>query len=210
MYQVVNIIMPSMIISTAELVVFCLPCTDPTRVQISVTCLLAYTVFQSMIMQNIPKAIDSIPLVSLFIDLQMFYIGFVAIIGDLFVFSLLGNPMETKPSKDVIKTAINVGKSIGIKGHVIRTHSDLDDVPKAPDMLLESEYSILKEAFDQWRRVTAKNVWNKQWLFIAQILQRVIFIGYASLLVITPIILVGTAYAIGDELHFFDYETSCE
>ena len=209
LYQIITIILPCMIISATETVVFYLPCNDPTRVQISVTCLLAFTIFQSMIMQTVPRAIDSVPLVSLYIGLQMFYIGFIAIIGDAICFSILNSDFHREPpSEKLLNTFGKIGQSVGIPNHfhtcktlelnLIKVINDADD-----------EMVKIREIFDKWRDFTVKRKLDKQWLFIAQVLQRLILIVYATLIVFTPVAIMVAIVTTGDEINFKQYQSDC-
>ena len=213
LYQMVNIILPSMIISAAETVALYLPCNDPTRAQISVTCLLAYTVFQSMIMQMVPKAIDSIPLMSLFINLQMFYICFIAILGDAIVYAICGSEFFSEPpSNRLLALAEKVGRSLHLKNRSLvgKRLTSLNFVKdKNPDIVLDPQILKMQETFDKWQKFTVKKLLDKQWLYIAQVLQRLLLIVYASLMIVTPVVLVAAAFAIGNEVEFQHYESNC-
>ena len=74
---------------------------------------------------------------------------------------------------------------------------------------LEEDVSILIEVVEKWRLFTMKKMLDKQWLFIAQVFQRVILVVYTFLIVFTPVALTVTAYAIGNEMEFRQYESNC-
>ena len=209
LYEIIHIILPSTIIGIAETVVFFLPCDDTTRVEISVTCLLAYAVFQSMIMDRIPKAIDSVPLLSLFIDLQMAYIGLVAIIGDAIVFSIINYDFHSgPPSPKLLQISSNIGKVIGLKANFsVTTETTVNVMPVV--LANDSDLSLLKSIFNHWQLFTAKKLCRKQWLFIGQVLQRIILIIYVTLNICTPIALILEAYRIEDMSNLKTYETDC-
>ena len=102
-YYVLNIIIPCLIIAIVELCVFPLPNADPIKVNVSFSCLLAYTVFQETISSFMPHSSEHLrksstfwfrnsqhppsilALLSIYIDLQMAYIAF-AIIGEGVIF----------------------------------------------------------------------------------------------------------------------------
>ena len=90
LFYYVHVIVPGIIISVVELVTFVLPITDVVKIHISFTCLLAYSVFQAMIIGDMPKSSDSVPLLSLYIDLQMGYIAVIAILFEGIVFIVIG------------------------------------------------------------------------------------------------------------------------
>ena len=211
MFQVINIILPSLIVSGAEMVTFYLPFTDPTAVQISVTCLLAYTVFQALLMQNIPREIDTTPLVSLYIDLQMFYIGFIATLGTSMIMALSNFEFSTKnaSTNPFINVIQRIGRTIGMNWkprHVI----PIETVAQSHDnRSIVWELLLLKATFTKWKSRTENLKLKKQILFICKILQRLLFWIYFLLSLVTPIFLALISLAIGHELHFEDTTTNC-
>ena len=211
LYEIIYIILPSLIIGAAETVVFFLPCDDPTRVQISVTCLLAYTFFQSIIIKSIPKSIDSVPLLSLFIDLQMVYISLIAIIGDAIVFSITNSNFHPEaPSRKLIKIALSLGRSLGIKKKHISRNLTLDVFGQDfKNMSLDSDTKLIKETLEHWRCYTSKKMIKKEWLFIGQVVQRLLFIIYSILYISTPMILLITSYVLDEDHHLKNYDTDC-
>ena len=74
-YYLMNIIVPSLILSTLELVTFSLPPNQTIRIEVSFMCLLAYSMFQSMISDDLPKSADQTPLLSIYFTIMMFYIA---------------------------------------------------------------------------------------------------------------------------------------
>ena len=209
LYDIIYIILPSMLIGAAEIIVFFLPCNDTTRVEISVTCLLAYAIFQSMIIKSIPKAIDSVPLLSLFIDLQMAYIGLIAIIGDAFVFSIINSHFHSSPpSPKLMGIAISIGGRLGLRSKFLSKKVINVSIDHS-EMVLDEDLIVMKQVFDQWRRFLAKKLLDKQWLFIGQVVQRLLFIIYSILYISTPVILIITSYALDDEQHLRNYDSDC-
>ena len=87
-YYIINVIVPSCIISVVEIVTFSLPLQKAVKIHISFTSLLAYSVFQLMIIGDIPRASEHTPLLTIYIDLSMAYIGFV-LLGEGLVFVCL-------------------------------------------------------------------------------------------------------------------------
>ena len=74
-YYMMNIIIPSSMMSTLELVTFVLPPNQTIRIEVSFICLLAYTMFQSVISADLPKSADQTPLLSVYITLMIVYIA---------------------------------------------------------------------------------------------------------------------------------------
>ena len=74
-YYMLNIIVPSILMSTLELLTFILPPNQTIRIEVSFICLLAYTMFQSVIQADLPKSADQTPLLSIYITLMIIYIA---------------------------------------------------------------------------------------------------------------------------------------
>ena len=83
-----NVIIPSMLITFAHLATFTLPLGEIEKVNISFTCLLAYSVFQLMVVGDMPRSSDHIPLLSIYIDLQMAYIA-LSLVNNTFHFLIV-------------------------------------------------------------------------------------------------------------------------
>ena len=215
LFHIINIIIPSGLISVAELVTFLLPIEDPTRVQISFTCLLAYTMFQvnpsysiltfifecfffqNMIIQMIPRSISVIPLLSLFIDLQMVYIGVICILGETFVFLLLSKGKESAmpPSKRFLTVIKAIGHKIGVK----HNENPMRNVPIDTSDIANNQTSDFFDLiqvhiiFKHWQKYTrfkiATDRCREKWNFVALVVFRVNFITYTALLFVTPLVL---------------------
>ena len=74
-YYMMNIIIPSVLLSTLQLVTFIIPPNQSIRIEVSFICLLAYTMFQSMIQADLPKSSDQSPLLLIFLTLMIAYIA---------------------------------------------------------------------------------------------------------------------------------------
>ena len=74
MYYTMNVIFPSLLIAISHLCGFFFEPERIERVQMSLTCLLAYMVFQIIILGDVPKSSDHIPLLTFYINVQMAYI----------------------------------------------------------------------------------------------------------------------------------------
>ena len=89
LYSVVNVLVPSLIIGIVEAIIFIMPVEEISKVEISFTCLLAYSVFQSTVNANLPRTSTEMPLITMYITLQMAYIAFMGIIGEGVVITCL-------------------------------------------------------------------------------------------------------------------------
>ena len=75
-YYILNIVVPSTLMSTLEFITFSLPSNQTIRIEVSFICLLAYTMFQSIIQADLPKSADQTPLLSIYITLMIGYIAY--------------------------------------------------------------------------------------------------------------------------------------
>ena len=78
-YYVMNIIIPSFILSLVEILTFTLPESSEGRLELSFACLLAFAVYQNAMSNDLPRSSDNTPLLSIYITSVMGYI-FLAII----------------------------------------------------------------------------------------------------------------------------------
>ena len=96
-YYLMYIFFPSIIFSMVTSVTFIVPPEVDNRLALSFTALLAQSVFQSMVGNDMPKSSDNLPLLSLYLFLMDFYI-FVAIALQSFaVYFAKSNP-KTMPN----------------------------------------------------------------------------------------------------------------
>ncbi|XP_046560416.1 neuronal acetylcholine receptor subunit alpha-3-like [Haliotis rubra] len=67
MFFVLNVILPVVVLSFLNIFVFSLPCDCGEKVSYAITCLLALTVFMSIVSELLPKSSDNIPMVTLYL-----------------------------------------------------------------------------------------------------------------------------------------------
>ena len=72
-FYLLNIIVPSVIISLTEIVTFSIPLRSETRLDLSFTCLLAYGMFQNYVATTLPRSADNPPLLSIYIAMMSGY-----------------------------------------------------------------------------------------------------------------------------------------
>ena len=74
-YYLVNVIIPSIALSTLEIATFLLPKTELVRIQMSLLILLAFTLLVPAIQCDLPKSSDQVPLLSVYVILLMVYLS---------------------------------------------------------------------------------------------------------------------------------------
>ncbi|XP_067673904.1 neuronal acetylcholine receptor subunit alpha-3-like [Haliotis asinina] len=67
MFFVLNVIIPVVVLSFLNIFVFSLPCDCGEKVSYAITCLLALTVFMSIVSELLPKSSDNIPMVTVYL-----------------------------------------------------------------------------------------------------------------------------------------------
>ena len=95
-YFMMNVVIPSGMLSVLELVTFILPANQVIRIQVSFLLLLAYTMFLAVIQADLPKSADQTPLLTIYIILMIWYIA-AAIAIQCFVMNLVSK--SAKASK---------------------------------------------------------------------------------------------------------------
>ena len=66
-YYLLNIVTPSIIIALTEFATWAIPLHSDARLQLSFTCLLSFTMFQSLVAASMPKSSSNPPLLILYL-----------------------------------------------------------------------------------------------------------------------------------------------
>ena len=85
-FHIVNVVVPSSIIAIVEAATFAIPVASVDRLGVSLTCLLAYSFFQNVLSDSLPRDNDSVPLILLYIVCMMAYIVFAIVIQSIGIF----------------------------------------------------------------------------------------------------------------------------
>ncbi|XP_067675943.1 neuronal acetylcholine receptor subunit alpha-3-like [Haliotis asinina] len=72
MFFVLNVILPVVVLSFLNIFVFLLPCDSGEKVSYAITCLLALTVFMSIVGELLPRSSDNIPKVTMYLTCLLF------------------------------------------------------------------------------------------------------------------------------------------
>ena len=73
-YYMLNTIVPSIVISLTQLISYSIPIRSDARLELSFTCILAYSMFQGYVAADLPRSADNPPLLSIFITTMSAYI----------------------------------------------------------------------------------------------------------------------------------------
>ena len=79
-------IVPCVLIGAVEMATFLLKYNDGTRLELSFTCLVAYSMFQMTITNELPKSSENTPMLQSFITLFMCYISLTIILQAICIF----------------------------------------------------------------------------------------------------------------------------
>ena len=201
-------ILPCLVIGTIEIVTFLVPYDDTDRLNLSFTCLLAYLMFQMMIMSQLPNAAENPPLLLLLISLFTVYIG-VAIVFQgicIYLVDMTKYDPESKPSRKIQKLALllakiitpdslkqvnikknrkklrNLETGISVNNEIFETHGRLFYLPAEDEsFLVMGVKGALK---DKYKKQAEAN-----WDLVAKVVDKCGFIIFISLL-------LGTIFAL--------------
>ena len=90
LFYCVNFVLPTIILSLVQLSTFSIPHKNPEKLQLSLTCLLAYSVFQTSVVRDLPKTSDNTPFLLVYIAIQPIFIA-VSILAEAVVIFMTTN-----------------------------------------------------------------------------------------------------------------------
>ena len=100
-YFALTVIVPCLIIGSIELLTFLVPYDETVRLELSFTCFLAYTMFQTMVTSQLPQSAERPPLLLFLISLFTVYIGLAIFFQGICIYlhDLSKQDHETKPGQ---------------------------------------------------------------------------------------------------------------
>ena len=214
MYYMMNVIIPSLLIAIAHLATFMLPLGEIEKINISFTCLLAYSVFQLMVVGDMPRSSDHIPLLSYYIDLQMAYIAF-SLLGEglsfIAVFNIEHRAVNgTEPPqvpKLILKVASFLSYILCLRKQIpVATRADSIDSIEKQQQVFTSKTSLQPQDSQPQQPGGVKNKRTRrrkeikhlevpgheelrqmQWRLVALVIERWILVTYLFCIVATPL-----------------------
>ena len=194
-YFGLTVMLPCLLIGAIELVTFLVPYNETVRLELSFTCLLAYTMFQIMVTGELPQSAEKPPLLLLLISLFMIYIVVAIVIQSTCIYLAdLGKKKHArKPShvlqRFVMKIAnfgiVNVkspppgllgGKPVNVENHVTQFYKSRFVPFEIESTSVGNE---LESDFD-----------SVDWIFIAMVLDKVGLLFFIFLVAGTAIVLL--------------------
>ena len=115
-YFALTAILPCLLIGAIELITFMVPYNETVRLELSFTCLLAYSMFQMMITTDMPKSAKQPPLLLLLISLFTVHISVAIFLQGICIYlsDLAKHQTHKKPSGLVQRFASRVASLGGI------------------------------------------------------------------------------------------------
>ena len=183
-YYVLNILIPSSLMSTLQLITFILPPNQTIRIEVSFICLLAYTMFQSVIQADLPKSSDQTPLLSIYITLMIVYIA-IAISMQCVVMTMTNKASVGSEVPQWLLMFVNhkITRELELAQTLPDDRNKDSDIPHIEDKHEVIEPKVLKSK----RRHANAKIWK--YLFIR--VDTVSAIIYLLLIVFTSIILLA-------------------
>ena len=186
-----NVIIPSLLIGIAHLATFTLPLGQVEKIGISFTCLLAYLVFQLMIVGDMPRSSDHIPLLSIYIDLQMSYLT-LSLLGTGVTFIAISNIRASENgdsvdhvSRPLLALCTCVGKCFlvekpqGNNANIDTTNNNGNNG--------EQETAVISPQIVE-PQCDSNDLVRLEWKFVAKIVDRFVCVTYIFSLIATSII----------------------
>ena len=189
-YYVLNIIIPSSLMSTLQLITFLLPPNQTIRIEVSFICLLAYTMFQSMIQEDLPKSADQAPLLSIYITMMIIYIA-IAITCQCFVMTLTNKSIiGSRVPNWLLRYFKGIQaeyaiKNLPISPSEVRVNGDGDDT-SLDQGIQDKHHPEAPPPLTSKRREMYAKIWKRLYLII----DRTAAVIYMILYVVTSVLLL--------------------
>ena len=202
-YFVLTAILPCLVIGTIEIVTFLVPFDETARLDLSFTCLLAYLMFQMMIIDQLPKSAENPPLLLLLTSLFTIYIGVAIIFQSICIYlvDITKYDAESKPSRTIQKLAIGLAEVIA-PDYLRQYKSKVDrKVKVSPSVENGTHIGTLfflpetLEAFTDlnFERISVRGYRKHDegdWILVAKVIDKAAFIIFITLLVGTVVVLL--------------------
>ena len=205
-YFALTAIVPCLLIGAIELVTFLVPYDETVRLELSFTCLLAYSMFQTMITSQLPQSAERPPLLLLLISLFTVYIGLAIFFQGVCIYlhDLSKQEHEPKPGqflqRFVGKVAnfgvVNVKKSTRIQS-AFAGDGDKDGLITISSNMPEAyQNKFIPSTASMMRKITEKAPHDDEgldaadWIFIARVVDKISFLLFLALLVGTALSLL--------------------
>ena len=178
-YFVLTAIIPCLLIGAIELVTFMIPFESSVRLKLSFTCMLAYSMFQTNITNQLPKSAEKPPLLLLLISLFTIHIGIAIFMQGLCIYlaDLARKKDGSKPDKKLFRVFNVLGTCFCVKKK--KKTKKVKSATVGPKIDSEVDDDDNEDA----------DV-DRNWLFIATVIDRISFIAFSVLLFGTTLIVL--------------------
>ena len=172
-FYLVNLILPSIMLSLLECVTFILPEQQVIRIQLSVLLLLAYTMFLSVIQNDLPRSSDQTPLLTIYVTLMIIFIA-MAITFQCLVMMM-------------INKATNGSKVPGCLAILFRydgkSKEEIDNNSNTQDIIHHHQ----QRTDDEKGEKLNKSIWKKMYKFLDRLAA---FVYFSSVALTTVLLLI--------------------
>lgn len=163
LYTLVNVILPVILLSFLNLFVFVLPADSGEKMSYSVTLYLSFAVFLTIINGSLPDSSESVPVLSLYLVLQLTS-GCVTIIITAFQLRIHFRD-ENRPVPKIFKCMVNVTRFSSCTGH-----SFTRKIEPEKENEVEKEKPVLVEETQEkeitWKDVSSAIDFIMFWIFL--------------------------------------------
>ena len=206
-YFALTAIIPCLLIGAIELVTFMVPYDQTVRLELSFTCLLAYSMFQMMITSELPHSAEKPPLLLLLISLFTVYIG-VAIAFQgvcIYIADVSHNDDERKPGQFLQNLAIRMAHVVA-KSQIKKPQTSVafksqevdGTIAVASDMPEQYKNRFFLSVAEQGKKYNQSNATLQEhdsmdeadWILIAKVIDKTGFIIFLCLLIGTTVALL--------------------
>ncbi|KAJ8304971.1 hypothetical protein KUTeg_018554 [Tegillarca granosa] len=80
-FYIVNIIIPSFLITVMGVFGFLLPCESGEKVSLEITVMLSLAVFQILVADSLPPSAETIPYIAIYFDFSLFLVGYATVMS---------------------------------------------------------------------------------------------------------------------------------
>ena len=193
-YFALTVIIPCLLIGAIELVTFLVPYDETVRLDLSFTCLLAYTMFQIMVTVELPQSAEKPPLLLLLISLFMVYIVIAIVIQSTCIYLAdLGKKQHPRKPSHVLQRFVMKVANFGIVNIKPPPPGSLGVEEKQANYVSQfykSRFSPLEIESTSLGNELEIDFGSVDWIFIAMVLDKVGFLFFIFLIVGTAIALL--------------------
>ncbi|XP_045159116.2 acetylcholine receptor subunit alpha-type unc-38-like [Mercenaria mercenaria] len=192
-FAVINVILPILVLSLLNVLVFVLVPESGERIGYCITTLLAIAVYMTIVSDLLPQTAEPVPLISYKLMIDMIISALIVLV------TIVNMRLHSKDDADIVPGWLNsVYIALSCTRRKIHPNEDAEEIPRRNNILIEKEHLAkekTKRDFDQASKSENKETdnpvtWKKisymvDWLALitftfASLLNMIVFIGIAK------------------------------